>query len=69
MTSKIASVEYVNHRGERATRQIVPLYLWYGATPWHPEPQWLLRVLDCEKGQERDFAMVGIKAWGLSGDA
>lgn len=49
---------YTNWRGEYAVRKVIPLKVWYGGTEWHPEPQWLLKALDAEKGNaERDFAI------------
>lgn len=48
---------YTNWRGETAERTIVPLSVWYGSTEWHPEPQWLLKAYDMEKGAQRDFAL------------
>jgi len=50
-------IVYKNWRGETSRRSIVPLKVWYGATEWHPEPQWLLQALDTEKGVVRDFAL------------
>jgi hypothetical protein len=38
--------------------------MWFGATEWHPKPQWFLHAVDVEKGEARDFAMADIKAWG-----
>lgn len=57
-------IGYTNWRGEYAEREIVPLHVWFGATDWHPEPQWLLKATDVAKGAERDFAVkdIGIKA-------
>jgi len=48
---------YTNWRGETAVRKIRPLHIWFGATDWHPEAQWLLRAFDVEKQAERDFAL------------
>lgn len=48
--------EYTNHRKERATRHVVPKYLWWGTTKWHPNEGWLLHALDMDKGEHRDFA-------------
>lgn len=51
-------IRYKNYKGEIATRRIVPLYPWYGKTAWHPhEDQWLLRCLDEDKREMRDFSM------------
>ncbi|WP_336801693.1 hypothetical protein [Kaistia sp. MMO-174] len=49
---------YTNWRGESHLRTIIPRGVWYGATEWHPEPQWLLRAFDIEKQADRDFAMI-----------
>ncbi len=49
---------YRNWRGERADRFVVPIRVWFGRTPHHPEPQWFLAALDMDKGgARRDFAM------------
>lgn len=58
------SILYTNHRGETAVRQIVPQYLWFGETQWHPGEQWLLRAKDCDRdGAERDFALKDVREW------
>lgn len=65
------SIFYRNWRGVTAVRQVIPQtkegygsHLWFGATEWHPTPQWFLHAVDVEKGEARDFAMADIKAWG-----
>ncbi|ELT48553.1 hypothetical protein D584_13934 [Brucella intermedia M86] len=50
-------VLYTNYRGETSERTITPIRPWFGSTEWHPEPQWLLRAYDHNKGAERDFAL------------
>lgn len=50
-------VFYTNWRGETSVRTITPIHVWHGATDWHPEPQWLLRVWDHDKNAMRDFAL------------
>lgn len=50
------TLTYTNWCGETAERTIIPKAIWYGSTEWHPEPQWMLRAIDTEKGAERDFA-------------
>jgi hypothetical protein len=54
-----ASVQmtYTNWRGETSRRAIIPRHVWFGSTDWHPEPQWLLKAIDTEKGEMRDFAL------------
>lgn len=39
---------------------IEPIKIWYGSTRWHPDEQWLLKAIDIDKGEERDFAMTQI---------
>lgn len=51
------SFVYRNWRGEVSERRAVPQYVYFGATEWHPEPQWMMRALDVDKGAVRDFAM------------
>lgn len=48
---------YTNHRGERAVRRLITERLYFGTSPWHPEPQWLLDAWDCEKQANRTFAL------------
>lgn len=50
---------YRNWRGEVAERRVEPRFIWFGATEYHPEPQWLLNAYDLDRPgyQERDFAM------------
>jgi hypothetical protein len=50
-------IRYRNWRGETADRKILPIRVWFGATDWHPEPQWFLRAVDVDRGVERDFAL------------
>lgn len=57
------TILYTNYRGETARRRIAPLSLYFGQTDWHPEPQWLLRAFDLDKGEERTFAMKDVKEW------
>jgi predicted DNA-binding transcriptional regulator YafY len=56
-TGQAVKLTYTNWRGETSGRTIVPLSIWYGSTDWHPEPQWLIKAIDMEKGAERDFAL------------
>lgn len=64
-------VIYTNRRGETAERSIAihlaprgDCALRFGRTKWHPEPQYLLTALDIDKGELRDFALAGFKAFG-----
>lgn len=49
--------QYRNWRGEWQRRDVEPIAIWFGATKWHPESQWLMRATDLAKGEIRDFAM------------
>lgn len=48
---------YRNWRGVVAVRSARVLRLIYGATEWHPEPQWLLEAVDLDKDEVRLFAL------------
>lgn len=61
--SATVEIDYTNYRGERAKRLIRPQQIWFGATEWHPKPQWLLTAHDLEKDAIRDFAMDQIHHW------
>lgn len=52
--------KYTNWEGKTAVRKIQPIEIWYGKTEWHPEEQWLLKAIDIEKNEERDFALKDI---------
>ena len=53
--------EYVNWRGERRLRRVIPRKIVFGvAPPFYTEAQWLLEAYDVEKGEDRTFAMKGI---------
>ncbi len=66
LTSKRGHVviDYTNWRGERSTREIVPLGNWkLGSNEWHPQEQWMFLARDVAKGEDRWFAMSGIHSW------
>jgi len=50
-------ITYRNWRGVIAQRRIVPISFRFGTTEWHPEPGWLMRAWDVDKGAEREFAL------------
>jgi predicted DNA-binding transcriptional regulator YafY len=62
-TDKVVQIVYTNYRQETTSRRIVPERIWFGSTPWHPHPQWLLDALDVDKQEQRSFAVADIKAW------
>jgi predicted DNA-binding transcriptional regulator YafY len=60
-------IRYRNWRGELSLRRIVPDHIWFGATEWHPEHQWLLDALDLDKGERRSFAILDIVEFCMPG--
>lgn len=54
---------YTNYRGEKGYRIIIPQSIYFGSTEWHPEKQWLLRAIDVQKQNSRDFAVKDIAEW------
>jgi hypothetical protein len=59
----LVTLDYTNHRGERGARLVRPIRLWWGATAWHREPQWLPECFDVEKRATRDYALAGVHSW------
>ena len=57
LSAREMRIRYRNWRGETNIRRILPDHIWFGATEWHPEHQWLLDALDVEKGVNRTFAI------------
>lgn len=52
--------EYTNWEGKIAIRRVKPIGIWYGKTEWHPKEQWLLKAIDLDKEEERNFAIKDI---------
>ena len=63
MSKRRARILYTNHRGETASRIVVPCKIEWKATEHHPEPQWILEAYCCERGAYRSFAMRNIAKW------
>lgn len=61
-------IDYVNHRGERRWRRVLPHRIWFGSTTWHKAPQWLMQAEDLDRSQRRDFAMSSILGMKAPGD-
>lgn len=59
----VVNIRYTNHRGETATRRILPHRIRFDSTEWHPERQWLLDAFDLDRQAERSFAMQDILEW------
>ncbi len=62
-SEKIVTIVYTNYKGVTATREILPIEIFFGHTDWHKEDQWLLHAFDIGKQAERTFAIKDIKAW------
>jgi predicted DNA-binding transcriptional regulator YafY len=61
--SRSVEIIYVNYRGERAIRHILPENMYWGSSEYHPEPQYLLKAYDLDRQAYRDFAMKDISSW------
>lgn len=59
-SDKTIVITYKNYKGLTGLRKITPIKIWYGATAWYPEPQWLLTAFDHEKDALRDYALFNI---------
>jgi predicted DNA-binding transcriptional regulator YafY len=60
---KDVEITYTNWKKVKGKRTIRPINVWFGKTQYHPEDQWLLKALDVDKGEDRDFAMSDIEGW------
>jgi hypothetical protein len=58
-------IDYVNFRGERGERLIVPQHIYFGDVEWHPGAQWILDAWDVDKAALRSFALIDIQGWGV----
>lgn len=57
---------YRNWKGITSERNILPERIWWGSTEWHPEPQWMMRALDLDKSEIRNFAMQDVLSWSTA---
>jgi hypothetical protein len=48
---------YVNYRGEYSKRRATPISFEFGESEYHTSPQWLMRAVDHDKGEIRQFAL------------
>jgi len=48
---------YTNWKGETKTRKAQFFRLAFGATEYHPEPQFLIHGLDLDKNKTRTYAL------------
>lgn len=56
-------IDYVNWKGEREPRNIIPRRIFFGSNEWHKESQYLLEAWDMDKEAMRTFALSGIIKW------
>lgn len=54
-------VMYTNWKGVTRERTIVAKELYLGQTEYHPDEQWILRAVDLEKDEVRDFALADLR--------
>lgn len=59
----IVAILYTNHRGETATRRVIPQQIRFGTSEWYVGEQWFLDAYDLERQANRSFAMRAIRAW------
>jgi len=63
--AQMVRIDYVNYRGERSVRRVVPRPLYFGEVEWHPGTQLILDAWDVDKAAIRSFAVVDICRWGV----
>lgn len=61
--NKTVKIIYTNWKNKTFERHIIPIEIRFGSTEWHSEDQWLLKAMDVDKNEERDFALKDIKEW------
>lgn len=59
---KPLKILYTNWRGGTAIRTVLPIRVYWGATEWHSQEQWLMESYDFDRCERRTFAMRDIKA-------
>jgi predicted DNA-binding transcriptional regulator YafY len=63
MQGQPVTIDYINYRGQRALRRIMPEKVFFGVSNWHQGEQWFLLAEDLDKHELREFAMKDILAW------
>lgn len=61
--TRAASIDYTNWRGIRGTRRILPVHLWFGSTEFHSKAQWMIRSIDLDRQETRDFSLATVHSW------
>ena len=57
---KALKFKYKNWENKIAIGTVRPIKIWFGKTQWHPKEGWLLKALDLDKNEERDFSVKDI---------
>lgn len=55
--SKVLTFSYLNHRGEKSFRNVVPENIWFGTSKYHAKEQWFMRAFCKDRQDWRDFAL------------
>lgn len=61
--AKEITFRYRNYKGEEGQRRAIPGRIYWGATEWHSEPQWLFDAWDLDKDAHRTFALNDVLVW------
>lgn len=59
----VITIDYRNHRGVRALREVQPIEVWRGTSEFHDGEQWFLKAAALDRGEVRDFALADILNW------
>jgi hypothetical protein len=51
---------YTNYRGVTSVREVRPVYVRWGTSDYYPEPGWLMKALDFDRGEFREFSMASM---------
>lgn len=63
---QIVELVYVDSKGLRICRRVVPDRIWFGRTDWVPEPQWLLDAYDPERHVTRSYPMSRVEVHSVN---
>lgn len=56
-TEEVLHFSYTNHRGETAPRRVMPHRLYFGTSPLHTEPVWLMSSYCFDRQAHRTFEL------------
>lgn len=59
----IVVIDYTNWKGDRRSREIHPLRIFFGESEYHEDAQWFLEGIDVGTGEIRNFAMKDVHSW------